>query len=186
MTTGELIALVSSIASMISAVATLGLVWLTWRQLPFFRDQLALAEQSRKEAAKLEKERRTLDACSKIYTDPTLFELKKLVYSARIDAVAKRDPSAVKAIRRDIVNLLNYFDAIAVGIEQGVYDEDIVFDLQNVSIVSSVEMFVLKNFELNPSGDIVDPRDFLPLARLAKKFSDRRLALGAPVTYATK
>lgn len=43
----------------------------------------------------------------------------------------------------DVVCLLNYFESIAVGVNQGIYNEDMMKDYLNESIYKSVKIFIL-------------------------------------------
>jgi hypothetical protein len=69
----------------------------------------------------------TLEACGRYDTDPVIYACqKKLV---RIKGGKKRDDAALKAnsllIRQEALIVLNFLDAIAIGVQQKLYIEDL-------------------------------------------------------------
>lgn len=153
-------------------------------QLLLIRGQLESAEQSRRDAVRAERERRTLDACRSFHTDPTLFEIKQRIHQVRLAVKAKSlTPAALKLIERDITNFLNFFESLCIGIEQGVYEDRIVFDNLGGVLIGSVEFFVETHPIYNPSGDLVNRAEYAPLVRIYQDFVDRKLRQSAPNTY---
>jgi hypothetical protein len=71
-------------------------------------------------------------------------------------------------IRGDVVTLLNYLEAIAIGIEQGVYDPELAAEHMKHIVVHSYERY------LGPNGpELADfgPTNYIPLKRLYTKWS---------------
>jgi hypothetical protein len=166
----------ADIGTVISGLAVVVAVIQLW----FINEQLKAADASQKVALKSEKERRTLDACRSFHTDPTLFILKQTISKARASA----DPAAaLKTARRDVANYLNYLESICIGIEQGIYDEEIVFDNLSAHIVHVVTWFVDSHPKFNPDGDLVVADNFQPLRRTQKRFVERELGIRTPVIY---
>jgi hypothetical protein len=148
--------------------------------LLFIWFQLRAAEKAQKAAMKAETERRTLDACRSFHTDPTLFEIKRKMFEARhADDPAK----GVWKIRREVVNYLNFIESLCIGIEQGIYDEQIVFDNLSIHVLGAVEYFIDRHPISNPNGDLVVRSDFHPLLRVQQRFAQLELGLRSPTTY---
>jgi len=102
----------------VSAVATVGLVIIAWKQLGDIK-------QGQRNWA-------TLQVCDKYDLDPiirTVVSRLKNYENTRLDeTVAPVDANNGYGSKDDSITLLNYFDAIAIGMEQGFYVEDIVTD----------------------------------------------------------
>ena len=178
----NIIAWVAAIGGLLSGVTSAGLLIVALVQLPFFRKQLQSMEAARRDLAKAEKERRTLDACNRFHTDTTLYEVKQHIYVAREDA----NPIAAllrPEVRRDVINLLNYFEGLAIGVEQGVYDDEIVYDNLSNALVWAVEYFIMANAKYNPEQKLGDPDEFVPLLRLYQRYTQKKIGLAAPITY---
>lgn len=179
---GDLLNTLAAVGELLSGLSAVALVIMTGVQLPFFRAQLISMERARQDAAKAEKERRTLDACNRFHTDVTLYEIKRHIFEAR----EKPDPvSALQRpeVRRDIINLLNYFEGLAIGIEQGVYADEIVYDNLRNATIWAVEYFVNTNAKYNPEGKLANPDDYMPLMRLYQGYAQRKIGLAAATTY---
>lgn len=69
------------------------------------------------------KKSHTIDICKSFATDPLLFECRKKLREGRINGDLALHPHNY-AIQ--ILTVLNYFDNLAIGIYQGVYDETMV------------------------------------------------------------
>lgn len=107
---------VGNLAEWLAAVCGLALVVVAFLQLRL------IARQQSKWA--------TLQACNAYDTDPIIQAAVRLI-SRHVD-----DPNAVSdsfSLGRAATTLLNFFDAIAIGLKQELYDEKIVVDhLQNI------------------------------------------------------
>jgi hypothetical protein len=119
-------------ASVSSAFATCVLAWAAWIQLPLISRQVESLskqiEESRK--ADINAERRireweTLKICQRYDFDPIIDAATERIYAASNDGKDYRLPGVKQ---RDMICILNYFDGIAIGIEQNLYIEDIVRD----------------------------------------------------------
>ncbi|GAA0777941.1 hypothetical protein E1180_17320 [Roseibium denhamense] len=119
-------------AAVAGAVATWVLALFGIWQLRAIRVQSrAAAEQTRLLAQQaIEQNRRdqkwkTLEACRLLDTDPILDQSTARIWDASANGT---DYSNMKAHQRDIINLLNHLDAIAIGVQQGLYIEEIARD----------------------------------------------------------
>jgi hypothetical protein len=128
-------------AAVATALATSGLAAITWSQLGELRKQLQAQAEQLKIQGEREKQWRTIEACERYTYDPVLRDAKLAIWRARENGRAEHvaDPPAV---RRDVVVLLNYLDAVGVGVEQGVYIEDIVQDHLKILVVETVNRFI--------------------------------------------
>src|SRR5690606_34431823 len=68
---------------------------------------------------------RTLAAIDVYYRDPVIDAACRRIFDAKRTGEFDKDPSAY---RLDITTILNYFDGLAVGIEQNLYVEDMLRD----------------------------------------------------------
>lgn len=81
----------------------------------------------------------TLTACSAYETNPIIFESLKLLWQARCDGSLQTDP---KPYRTQMTMLLNYLDGIAIGIEQGLYIEDLAWDHMDAIVKNHVRNYI--------------------------------------------
>lgn len=71
------------------------------------------------------KRERTLAECQKYSTDPIIFGAISSLRRAKLNGVFDKNTAYY---RPDIVAVVNYFDGIAIGIDQGLYIEEIAKD----------------------------------------------------------
>lgn len=71
------------------------------------------------------KKTRSLEACTRFISDPIINTARRSLFEAQRSGELEKDPYK---FRPDIVNMLNYFEYLARGIEGGVYDEVMVHD----------------------------------------------------------
>ena len=67
----------------------------------------------------------TLLACGQYDTSPLIYHCLKRVRAAKDNGSLKSEPTK---LRREIITILNFLDAIAIGIEQNLYIEDLAYD----------------------------------------------------------
>jgi hypothetical protein len=107
---------VSQLPLWISAAATCGIFFAAAIQLHLIRRQIGLgAEENR--------QRSTVTACERFDTDPVIHQITKRIWTASAGG-QHYDPDHIDT--HDLIALLNYFDALAIGVEQGFYDEAVV------------------------------------------------------------
>lgn len=103
---------------------------------------------------------RTLTVVDRYDFDPILDACLKGLRAAR---EAKSAP-----VRGDVITVLNYLESIAIGIEQGVYDEKLAKEHMEYIVVKTYERYLgpgaAKIADLNPVN-------YIPLTRLYTKWS---------------
>lgn len=112
-------------ASIASALATVAIAVFGVRQLRLIAQQnVTLTEQNQLHGNR-ERKWQTLQACNRFDQDPILE-----ASTARIWMQSKGglDYSDMKPVQRDVINLLNALDAIAIGVAQKLYIEEIARD----------------------------------------------------------
>jgi hypothetical protein len=129
---------------------------------------------------RIERERRTLEACRSFHTDPTLCDIKRQIYRARM---SEEPDKALREIKREVSNYLNFLESLCIGIEQGIYDEKIVFDNLSNQFFSAVDYFIDRHPRYNPDGNLVTKQNYQPLSRVHRDFKELELGLRAPTTY---
>jgi hypothetical protein len=140
----------------ISALATCGIFVAAAVQLQLIRRQIQLgAEENRQRA--------TVAACERFDTDPVIHQITKRIWTA--SAGGKHyDPDHIDT--HDLIALLNYFDALAIGVEQGFYDEAVVKAHMSLIVAHAVSTFVLTN----PPGRFVQAEGYEALVRLHQRW----------------
>jgi hypothetical protein len=89
-----------------------------------------------------------------------------------LDAVLKRlriaRETRLAPLRGDVVTLLNYLESIAIGINQGVYDEELAAQHMKYIVVQTYLRYLGPN-----ATQIVnlDPDNYIPLKDLYTKWS---------------
>jgi hypothetical protein len=127
------------------------LAWVAWYQIGAARDEAKL--------------NRTLAACDRYDLDPVLDARSRRLAEVR-DAGDLQ--GKVKAYRLDIFSILNYLESIAIGIEQGLYDENLVREYMEPIFVGCVEEYISSG--VLQALDYA-PTDFAKSAALCKKWS---------------
>ncbi|HKS87724.1 MAG TPA: DUF4760 domain-containing protein [Pseudolabrys sp.] len=104
---------------------------------------------------------RTLEAVERYEFDPILDScLRRL-------AMARRNNYFPQRI--DMVTVLNYLESLAIGIEQGVYEEQLAKEHMRYILVKTYERYL--GHDAPPVGEI-DPSNYIPLGRLYRKWSE--------------
>jgi hypothetical protein len=109
---------IAAAASIVTAFGTIAIAAIAWWQLS------AIAAQTRLQGER-ERKWRTLEICSRMDTDPLLDKTTLRIWEQSQGGTNYDD---LLPVRRDIINLLNYLDSIAVGIGQGFYVEEVARD----------------------------------------------------------
>lgn len=108
--------------------ATTFLFFAAWRQIKEIRNE------NRKAA--------TLAVLGQYDLNPNLYEALKTLWEARESGDLQKTP---RKFRPQIVLLLNHLDAIAIGIEQGVYIESLAWDHLEFIVPPIVERYIDSN-----------------------------------------
>jgi Domain of unknown function (DUF4760) len=118
------------------------------------------------------KKNRTLDICNRYDNDPTFDSATELLATAKQTGDLKANPVRYK---KAIVTILNYLDSVAIGIEQGLYINDLAKDHLNEILQSHVSEYLL---DTQLARDCTyDVRHFKRLKLLSEKWNE------APTNY---
>ena len=107
---------------------------------------------------------RTTQACEKFDSDPIL-----TVAAKNIRNRMHNEHYSGQDVYNDCAVLLNYFDSLAIGVEQGLYYEDIVRDHYETVVVGLYDDLLVGAEKPTRLG----PADFPSLANLVGKWSRR-------------
>jgi hypothetical protein len=119
--------------------ATFFLAFIGWKQLKKIED----ATNAR---SKNEMKWATIRACERLDTDSTFDGFNQRIFSqSRLGKKGNLDYTCnnMKSLDVDIKGLLNCFDALAIGVLEGVYNEDIIRDHYETTIQEAVKIFLL-------------------------------------------
>ena len=150
MSFGELAQWITAISTVAIAIAA---VW----QLPLIRKQIRAQREEQKKWA-------TVAACERYDTDPTLHAITQRIWTASSQG---RDYTNLDLLRHDVISLLNYLDALAIGVEQRLYIEEIVKDSMQLVIKKAVEQFLLTD----PPGKFCETEGYENLIHLYRKWN---------------
>jgi len=85
------------------------------------------------------KKAQTLSACSNWEQNPNIYDALQKLWAALESGELEREP---KKFRQQLNVVLNFLDAIAIGIEQGLYIEDLAWDHLDAIIKRLVKRFI--------------------------------------------
>jgi hypothetical protein len=118
---------------------------------------------------------RTLDVCNRYDCDTVLAEALNELHKAKKERVIGKDADPnipggkIYELRQPVVTLLNYLDSLAIGIEQEVYDPDMIEDHMKSIILTHCHEWLradmLERLDLKAT-------DFLHLGRLQKRYEN--------------
>jgi hypothetical protein len=158
--TGTDWAAIGAIATIALALATIGVAWVAGYQIAAARKEAAAA---RAEAKKT----RTLEIVSKYDHDPVLDRALRRMARGRDSKLLFTN---TRDCRVDIVAVMNYFEAIAIGIQQGIYIPGMVRDFMEPIVRSHMEEIIKeKIFEKIGS----DPDDFEHICALNESWKPK-------------
>lgn len=141
----------TAFGTLILAAATAALVLAAFYQIRSFREEA--------------KKTRTLAACEKYDTDPVLDNCLRKLRAAWDDGSILQNSSA---FRIDVVTVLNHLDGIAIGIEQGLYIEELVRDHHEKIFNDHFDQYLASDA---PRIDGLDRNAYLTLRALCEKWS---------------
>ncbi|MCA8932829.1 MAG: hypothetical protein KDA49_10210 [Rhodospirillaceae bacterium] len=156
METSDWIALIAAAAAVVSAAMASILAIVGVRQLQAIAAQITAAGDQQKKLA-------SLRACERYDTDPIIEQATKSIWDKRL---GPNDYSNARAYQRDIINLLNYLDSLAIGVEQDLYAEDIVRAHMEPVVTHAVKTFL----KVEPC--LFNRDDLQPLIRLFDRWQD--------------
>lgn len=173
-------------AAWVTAAATVVVAVAAWIQLPLISrqvrelsEQIRLSREAEQNAERRLREWETLKACQRYDYDPVLEAAPRRVARASVGGTDYRNPGIEK---RDIVTLLNYLDGLAIGIEQGLYLENIVKDHLSVVFDHAVTRgcYVLLRRSGLMESDVPDTRS----QALSVGRQRRRMVVGRSLSHA--
>jgi hypothetical protein len=149
---------ITALFTAFAALCTAALTVVAYRQLTLFRDENTKA--------------RTLAAIERYDFDPIL---NKAIRNVRNVMARNSARKSIEANRHDLISVMNYFEGLGIGVQEGVYDEKLIF-------------FMLENPFHEFTEDLVDsgiakklgapPDRFSAMSYLSKQW----LANGGPPT----
>jgi hypothetical protein len=120
----------AAVAEWLTAIGTVGLALAALFPFPFLllqirklSEQIRLSREVEERAAIRTSEWETLKVCQRYDFDPVIDAACQ-----RIAASSHNGTKYSAVERRDMIAILNYFDGIAIGVQQGLYIEAIVKD----------------------------------------------------------
>jgi hypothetical protein len=100
-----------ALGTFVLAAATTFLVIVAYRQITAARTE--------------NRKTQTLLACGQYDTSPLMYHCLKKIRGAKDSGSLEKD---AKKYRREIITILNFLDAIAIGIQQDLYIEELAYD----------------------------------------------------------
>lgn len=113
---------------------------------------------------------RTLDFCDRYDRDPILDLSLRRLWEARRSGELHKDSAAY---RPDIATVLNYFDSLAVGIEQGLYIEELARDHIEPLVHTHVNQYLSEEGVRELKLEWVHRSNYASLIKLAERWSNR-------------
>jgi hypothetical protein len=169
---------VIALSSCVTALVTCALAAAAFIQLPLIAGQLRalskqieLTREADRAAERRLRERDTMSICQRYDFDPIIDAATQRIWVASEGGTDYRRPEVE---RRDLACLLNYFDGVCIGIDQGLYIEEIVKDHLSEMFKHAVEFLI-------GSGK-VDKGNFLYLL----KYYDKWFPATNKVAYRTE
>lgn len=130
----------------LTSMATLGLLAVGYRQIRGIRDE-ALRE-------------RTLEACNQYDTNAIIHSTRRRLRVAQENGAMVAAP---RKYRFDVITLMNYFDSIAIGIEQGLYLRELAQDHLEHILLKHVGEYLTEDMAKKLDIDLNDYRHVLKL-----------------------
>jgi hypothetical protein len=131
---------VSVWVSGVGLALTAGALFFAGWQVKAAHEQIAAGRQAAAEQAKENRKWKTIDLCNLYDANSILAESANKVHDFFESTADNRD---WKALYRPAINILNYLDAIAIGVVAEVYDRDIVADHMKPIIRTQVPRLLL-------------------------------------------
>ena len=156
-----------AISSGISAGATIALAWIAKVQLGGLKKQI-------KQAAEQDSRRNTLEACQRFEKDPIIKDARKMLWAVTnngTDYTILTDEHKFNAL-----TLLNYFQGLAIGIEQNVYIEQMVKDFLQEHLEKEVKALIKgeSGKGWNATKNLCNAVDFDALCKLYDKWFPKK------------
>ena len=139
-------------------------------QVKAAHEQIAAGRQAAEGEARENRKWKTLDLCHLYDTNPVLVESAVKIHAFFESAADTRD---WKSLNRPAKNILNYLDAIAIGVIAQVYDRDIVSDHLKPIILRQVPRLLLDD---DARRIEIPSEDFTCLIRVYQEFRQPKVA----------
>ena len=153
---------------------TAGALFFGGWQVKAAHEQIAASRQAAAEEARENRKWKTLDLCNLYDTNSILADSANKVHNFFQSTADNPD---WKSLYRPAINILNYLDAIAIGVLSEVYDRDIVEDHLKPIIRTQVPWLLL-NAEARKIG--IPEQDFACLIKVYNELVQPKLAFKEP------
>jgi hypothetical protein len=162
--TSDQIQLMIGLASCVTAVATVFLAGFVCCQLGALKSQVSLLKDQISTQVNEQKKWKTIAICEDYWRDPVV---NSILERLRSRSGGGTDYSKLDERDPDAVHLIDYFDSVAIGIAQGVYDEDIAKDILEDLFEKAVKALILaeggKSYGKDwVAGKVIIPREAYP------------------------
>jgi hypothetical protein len=150
------------VATAVTAIATSGLAILGVKQLKQISHQMTIQGEREKKWA-------TIKACERYDSDPAINHYTKLIWDKSKNGT---DYTNIEEARHEVLGFMNYLDSLAIGVSQGVYNEQIVSDHLRSTIYKAVKIFIkgetgeVDGFSWSVNKPFVKPDGFECLLKL--------------------
>jgi hypothetical protein len=114
------------------------------------------------------KKSQTLAACVSYESNPNLFQCMTVLWAARENGDIENH---TKTYRPQMAILLNYLDGIAIGIDQGLYIEDLAWDHMEAIVAAHVKYYIDSRL-IQKAG--LEPENFRRLVALRDRWAEAR------------
>jgi hypothetical protein len=115
-----------------------------------------------------EKRKRTLDICAQYETNIVLHLCVTRIAMARDSGALETNP---RPYRSYMVGILNYLESVQIGIDQGLYDEEIAFDQLEDVVRGHVNRYIDSGLILRAGSD---PQNFRRVMMMRDRWSTAR------------
>jgi hypothetical protein len=121
---------------------------------------------------------RTLAMCNRYESDQVVERCVKILRSARADGKLRENP---KTYEHEVTVALNFLDSIAIGIQQGLYDERLARDHTESIVQHYYEQYLRDQTAAEAVG--IFCRDYERLCSMAQKWAKAKVYFQARPTW---
>ncbi|WP_298727935.1 DUF4760 domain-containing protein [uncultured Ferrovibrio sp.] len=134
---------------------------------------VVVAWQQLRNAIRQQKLWATLQACDRYDSDPVISASARIFYNISEKRISF-DPSREQELGDSVRTVLNFFEAISIGLKQGMYDEDIIYEhLGSIMINRRKELRNVDNRIFKEYYECLTT-DFIEYNKVCDKFERRR------------
>jgi hypothetical protein len=117
---------------------------------------------------------RSLAACDRYDFDPLLDGITRRLALARENGELQSNP---QAYRLDLYSILNYLEGVAIGVERGLYHNDVIKDYMEPVFVGCIEEYITTGVLVKcaptvpVAGGFVEAEDYVKMVKLVERWS---------------